>query len=396
VSGVEAALAGPSATGPPEAAPPTGAGQATPPLTGAGQAASARSAGDPGPASTPTASELLLEMLAIPSPTGSEWRLAAALRERLSALGFDAEIDPAGSVVATWGDGRREVMLLGHLDTVPGSIAVRREAGRIHGRGAVDAKGPLAAALAAVLRQPRDGAARYTVVGCVDEEGDSRGARQVATRPSPSDLVVLEPSGWDAVTVGYRGIVRAELRLEDAVRHRAAPPPTVADRMVALLAALQAELAERNSGLTPFHCTDLRVTGLEVIGTGLTETAAAVIQLRLPPGLPPASLLDWLDARRGAAELLVQFAVDAVHTPRDSRPARALTRAIRRHGGTPRHKVKTGTADMNLLVPRWGCPAVAYGPGDSHLDHTPDESVEVAELERGADILAGALGELSR
>jgi len=340
--------------------------------------------------------DLLLEMLAIPSPTGSEWRLATALRERLAGAGFGADIDPAGNVVAGWGDGPHEVMLLGHLDTVPGTIPPRHQGGRIFGRGSVDAKGPLAAAVAAVSRQPRGGPSRFTVIGCVDEEGDSRGARQVATRPAPDTLIVLEPSGWEAVTVGYRGIVRAELRLEDALRHRAAPASTVADRLVALLAHLQAELDARGAGRSPFHRADLRVTGLEVIGTGLRETAVARLQFRLPPDLGCASLLDWLDGERGQAELLVQFAVDAVHTPRDSRAARALTRAIRHRGGTPHHKVKTGTADMNLLVPRWGCPAVAYGPGDSHLDHTPEEAVDVTELERAVAVLDGALEELSR
>ncbi|HYA00261.1 MAG TPA: M20/M25/M40 family metallo-hydrolase [Candidatus Binatia bacterium] len=345
---------------------------------------------------TVTASALLLEMLAIPSPTGSEWRLAAALRERLEGLGFDAEIDPAGDVVAVWGRGPREVMLLGHLDTVAGTIPPRTEAGWIHGRGAVDAKGPLAAAIGAVVRQPRGSGTRFTVVGCIDEEGDSRGARQVATRPAPECLIVLEPSGWDAVTVGYRGIVRAELRLEDALRHRAAPEPTVGDRLVRLLAGLQEELDRRNAGLTPFRSADLRVTGLAVAGTGLTESATASIQLRLPPEMGTPAVLPWLDARRGPAELLIQFAVDAVHTARDSRLAHALGHAIRRQGGTPRHKLKTGTADMNLLVPRWRCPAVAYGPGDSHLDHTPDEAVEVAEVERATEVLAEALAELAR
>lgn len=342
-----------------------------------------------------SAADLLLAMLDIPSPTGSEWRLAGALRERLAGLGFDADIDPAGNVVAEWGEGPDEVMLLGHLDTVPGTITAGRDGDRICGRGAVDAKGPLAAAIAAVLRQPRDGWIRFTVVGCVDEEGDSRGARQVAMRPAPAHLVVLEPSGWDSVTVGYRGIVRATLRLEDALRHRAAPETTVSDRLIRLLAQLQVELEERNRDCSLFHRADLRVTGLDVISTGLRESASASLQLRLPPELEVGAALDWLDARRGDAELLVQFAVGAVHAPRDSRVAHALARAIRHQGAIPRHKVKTGTADMNLLVPRWRCPAVAYGPGDSHLDHTPQESVEVSELERAADVLAAALRELA-
>ena len=87
----------------------------------------------PTAATTLAAGDLLMEMLAIPSPTGSEWRLAAALRERLAGAGFDAEIDPAGNVVATRGDGPREVMLLGHLDTVPGSIPRAGRAGGYSG-----------------------------------------------------------------------------------------------------------------------------------------------------------------------------------------------------------------------------------------------------------------------
>ena len=55
--------------------------------------------------------------------------------------------------------------------------------------------------------------------------------------------------------------------------------------------------------------------------------------------------------------------------------------------GTPRFKVKTGTSDLNVLVPAWGCQAVAYGPGDSQLDHTPREHVSIAELERAVAVL---------
>jgi len=92
-------------------------------------------------ATTIAVDDLLLEMLAIPSPTGSEWRLAAALRDRLAGAGFDAEIDPAGNVVAGWGDGPREVMLLGHLDTVPGPS---RRAARRAGSSAVAPSTPRA------------------------------------------------------------------------------------------------------------------------------------------------------------------------------------------------------------------------------------------------------------
>jgi len=85
--------------------------------------------------------DLLLEMLAVPSPTGSEWRLAGALRDRLAGAGFDAEIDPAGNVVAVWGDGPREVMLLATWTPSP---APSRRAARPAGSSAAARSTPRA------------------------------------------------------------------------------------------------------------------------------------------------------------------------------------------------------------------------------------------------------------
>ena len=70
---------------------------------------------------------------------------------------------------------------------------------------------------------------------------------------------------------------------------------------------------------------------------------------------------------------------------------RALLRAIRAEGGRPRFKLKTGTSDMNVVGPAWGCPIVAYGPGDSSLDHTPNEHIEVEAFRRGVKVLTQAL-----
>ena len=56
----------------------------------------------------------------------------------------------------------------------------------------------------------------------------------------------------------------------------------------------------------------------------------------------------------------------------------------------PTLRKKSGTADLNLAVPVWGCPAAAYGPGDSHLDHTDAESLAVDELRRSVDVLRRA------
>ena len=68
--------------------------------------------------------------------------------------------------------------------------------------------------------------------------------------------------------------------------------------------------------------------------------------------------------------------------------SRAFRRAIQRaQGQQPRFVTKTGTSDMNLVAPVWNCPIVAYGPGDSALDHTPDEHIDLDEYLRAIDVL---------
>jgi acetylornithine deacetylase/succinyl-diaminopimelate desuccinylase-like protein len=64
-------------------------------------------------------------------------------------------------------------------------------------------------------------------------------------------------------------------------------------------------------------------------------------------------------------------------------------------GGNPGFKLKTGTSDMNVVGPVWNCPIVAYGPGDSRLDHTPEEHLSITEYELGIQVLAGALSAIT-
>ena len=65
---------------------------------------------------------------------------------------------------------------------------------------------------------------------------------------------------------------------------------------------------------------------------------------------------------------------------------------IRSHNGKPKFKKKTGSADMNILA-QWNCPVVAYGPGDSSLDHLKlsEEHILIDEYNKSISILKTAL-----
>jgi len=340
--------------------------------------------------------ELLEEMLAIPSPSTQERALGQWLVSRMRGMGFAARRDEVGNIVAFWGSGPREVVLLGHVDTVPGFIPVRREGDRLFGRGAVDAKGPLAAAITAVARQPVGTGWRFTVIAAVEEEGSSRGARHLVNRRAPNQLVILEPSGWDAVTLGYKGSLRLRYRLSLPMGHGAGPNESAGDRAIAFIRRVQDHAGEQSKDQGSFARLDVRVLRFHADHDGFRDTAAMSLGFRLPPDFDVETLKQQLDQWSDGAELRFDYADPAVRAEKNTPVVRAFLKGIRDAGGTPRFKMKTGTSDMNILAPIWSCPVLAYGPGDSKLDHTPNEAIDLGEFQRGVEVLTTALRQLAR
>ena len=341
--------------------------------------------------------QLLTELVGIPSPTGDTASASAHLVQRAREAGFATDVDRAGNIVMRWGDGAptSDVLLIGHLDTVGGIVPVRVEDGRLHGRGAVDAKGPLVAALAGVASLSRDGAP-VTVVAVIDEEGPSLGARQLAQRHAPSAVIVLEPSGWDTVSTAYRGCVRLRATVERPSVHHASPHPAAGDVLVTRLAALQDVLgshggAVASPGGRAVDSLQVRINALHSQGDADVETASAVVELRIPVAQRVDDVLATVADTLGDARIEVDSACEAVSVSRGNPAARQLARAISRTGHAPRWTSKTGTCDLNVVWPQWRCPAAVYGPGDCSLDHTPHESIAIDELLRGTQVLAGAV-----
>jgi LysW-gamma-L-lysine carboxypeptidase len=321
-----------------------------------------------------------------------EWLIA-----RMAERGFRASVDDAGNAVGEIGEGARHVVLLGHIDTVPGEIPVRIEGDELVGRGAVDAKGPLAAFVSAATGPVRG--VKVTVVGAVEEESPtSKGARHRATLPAPDWCVIGEPSGWDGITVGYKGRLGARVVLERSARHGAAPGPTVAEEALALWERVREASAQRTRDADGFARLDCRLEGMQAgAADGLRERAELRIGYRIPPGISAREVSDELErlCRLDVSDTRVTFEAQAseepVRTPRTSALARAFVAGIAAAGGKASFKVKSGTSDMNILAPAWGCPMVAYGPGDSHYDHTPIERLALADHARAIRVLRAVL-----
>jgi LysW-gamma-L-lysine carboxypeptidase len=343
---------------------------------------------------------LLEGLLSIPSPSGQEDAVGAYLVEQMARLGFEATRDEAGNVVGRVGDpdAGRTIALLGHMDTVPGDIPVRKEAGRLYGRGAVDAKGPLAAFLLAAARvAPELADCQVQVIAAVEEEAQSRGARHLArTMEAPALAIIGEPSQWDSITLGYKGILRADYRLVQPGGHSAGQVAGPAEKAVDFWNKLFAYATAYNEGRSGRSATlDPALGDLNTYREGLNEAVSMVTLSRLPLGLSAATLQEEMETWRNGAQLKFYPSDPAVQADKNTPLVRALLRAIRSEGGRPRFKLKTGTSDMNVVGPVWKCPMVAYGPGDSTLDHTPNEHILVDEFWRSVDVLSHALALLA-
>ena len=276
----------------------------------------------------------LEELVSIPSPSGEEDGVAEYLVGRMIALGFDAQRDGAGNVVGQIGnpEAGREIVLLGHMDTVPGQIPVRRSGGRLYGRGAVDAKGPLAAfVLAAARAAPRLNGTRVRVIGAVEEESHARGAHHLArTMEPPYCTIIGEPSGWDGVTLGYRGALTVDYRIVQPGGHSAGELPGPAEQAVSFWNQLNAYAEDRNRD-TPgnFNRLGPALRKFRTFGDGLEEGAEMTIVVRLPPGADVADLREQMQTWSDGARLSFPATDPLFRAGKNTAPVRALLRAIR-------------------------------------------------------------------
>jgi LysW-gamma-L-lysine carboxypeptidase len=340
-----------------------------------------------------SAVHLLHDMLRIPSPSHGESELAAYVVEAMRRLGYTARVDWAGNAVGEIVRGPGPiVMLVGHLDTVPGDPPVRVDDDRLYGRGAVDAKGPLAAMICAAA-EAAEFRGTLVVVGAVGEEtAMSPGARHLrAAYPQPDMLIVGEPSGWDSVVLGYKGKLDLRFRVERAATHGTNPAPKAAE-LAASAWSLLLEILGPDVGHDGFDTPG--PTLVSIHGDGVV--AEAHFSVRTPQGFDVPGLVTTLRACLPDGSLELVNSVPACRVDRRNPVVRALVVGIRAQDGRARMKVKTGTSDMNTLNEVWRIPAATYGPGEGRLCHADDEHILVPDYLRSIDVLTRALHELGR
>jgi LysW-gamma-L-lysine carboxypeptidase len=376
--------------------------------------------------------DLVHGLVAIPSLSRQEAVATTWLAHQMRAAGFDrAIVDDAGNAVGELGDpsASRTIVLLGHIDTVPGNIPVRVEDELLYGRGSVDAKGPLATFVAGAARfgsaAASAAALRVVVVGAVEEEAaTSKGARFIASRfdgrrePIPTACIIGEPSHWNRVTLGYKGRLLLDFTADQPMAHTAGPDASVASVVVDYWNWVTAHAARVNEGkdkvfdqLSPSLRRFITSTNDE-----MHDTVDAQFAWRLPVGFDVEAFVKELQDRAnepsghqaigpsGSQAVRTQFNLKfrgyekAWRSDRNNMLVRSFLAGLRSVEASEKlgFVLKTGTSDMNVVGPVWQCPIVAYGPGDSSLDHTPNEHLPLDEYWKAVNVIEQTLVAFSK
>ncbi len=325
---------------------------------------------------------MLVELVDTPSPSGEERKCAELLVEFFENNDREVWIDGVGNVRAPG----NEVLLTSHIDTVPGDLEVKVEDGTLHGRGSVDAKGPLATMAVVAVNTGADFA------GVVREETDSKGAEYLTQdMEEPGYVINGEPTGWNGIALGYRGSIVGVYSVEEELFHSSRPEPNAIQRAVSFWSRIEDEFA--GDGFEAVNVKPLSIDGGQE--EGLSTRASIRFQVRVPPAEKIEDVKNRIEEHmeNGSIEWL-RSTPPVMKSPR-SEIARIFRSGIRDIGGEPRMIRKTGTCDMNRYAEVWDCPMATYGPGNSELDHTPGERLDLGDFEKSVRVLENLVEELT-
>jgi len=313
------------------------------------------------------------QLIDIESITGNEGPVGDFLHLELCRLGYNAAKMPVDgarqNVFATSAhQPRPDVVFSTHMDTVPPFIPSREDATRIYGRGSCDAKGIIAAQVAAAERLRSEGI-HVGLLFLVGEERDSAGAKAANSQPLGCKFLVNGEPTDNRIAVASKGALRVEVTAHGRMAHSAYPElgESAIDKLIQALTRLRAMKLPEEEGIGP-----------STMNIGIIEGG------RAPNVIPDFAHAQLLFRLVGPSEALRRQIVETVGDlgKVDFTLEIPFTR-LRTFDGLP-SMVAAFTTDIPALT-NWGQPLLV-GPGSIHVAHTERESVEKAELNRAVEL----------
>jgi acetylornithine deacetylase len=320
--------------------------------------------------------KLTRELIDIPSVTGEEFHVGTSLAELLNRRGYRVDLqeieNDRANVIATTSD-QPKVMLSTHMDTVPPYFAASEDDEFIYGRGACDAKGIIAAQIAAAEKLRAEGVNEIGLLFTVDEEVTSAGAKALNELPLAGSCLYLingEPTD-NRLAIGTKGSLQVTIKTEGRAAHSAYPEQGDS-AIVKLLNVLNDVRKIEWPADETFGETTCNI-GVISGGTRanvVPEAAQTTLQIRLAVGA-------------AEAKHLLERAVDG----RATLEYKSVHDAIRLHALAGfESTIVRFTTDIPYLS-KWGTPLL-IGPGSILDAHSEHERVAKSELLKAVDIYA--------
>jgi len=309
---------------------------------------------------------------------------------------------PAGKI-------RRTILLAPHLDTVGAAEAQfipRQKNGRLHGRGACDTKGSVAAMLTALCElaesKSRPGGTQIVFAGLVDEENAQAGSRALAASGFRADLAIVgEPTRLEIVTA-HKGSLWLQLATHGRAAHGAKPHlgKNAVHEMSRIVDILEtkyaAQLGRRRHRLLGPATVNVGTIAGGTQPNIVPDRCAISIDRRTLPGETENSVRREIAGLLKSEKLSAQFSCArfAPALPLETNPRLPLVQALMRSAGQSKPAGVDYFCDAAVLSAA-GIPSVVFGPGDIAQAHTTNEWISLAELERGKGLLLKFLKSLS-
>jgi LysW-gamma-L-lysine carboxypeptidase len=347
-------------------------------------------------------------MLKTYSPTGREAPLSQLLVKELQQQGFKAYIDEVGNAIGEYGSGEITILLCGHMDTVPGRLPIKNQEGVIYGRGAVDAKAPLAALIVAASLLKNEAPFRLIVAGTVEEEGKSHGIKHLIDRNVTADYSIFgEPSGVRNINIAYKGSLHLKLKCTTQSGHSSAPwlhynAVEEAFTIYQQIKKMSLDYKKEESWFYSLTSSLTQMKGGSIFST-VPSRCTMHINMRIPPSISLSTVINevkhiiqsYEEQERVTVTMEIIDSCPPYEADKNSLLVRSIAYGIRRVTKNQAVLVRrTGSGDMNLFGSVRETPIITYGPGDSHLDHTSNEQIAIKEYIDSIQILYTGLMKL--
>jgi len=328
--------------------------------------------------------ELTRALVDIESVTENEGGVGAYLLDYLSKLaagtgGRVEKMDVAPgrfNVLAIWG--RPIVTLSTHMDTVPPFFASREDAEFVWGRGACDAKGIIAAMIAAAERLLAAGTRNLALLFVVGEERNSAGASVASESPRGSKFLINGEPTENQLALASKGVLRYELVARGKMAHSAYPElgESAIDALLDALDAIRRVPLPRDPVLGPSTMNIGTISGGRAPNV-IADVAKAEILVRLVGDAAPIREA-FARAVGPRAQLNEVLCIPPIH--------------FQSVDGLPT-TVVSFTTDVPVFGRTWGEPLL-LGPGSIHVAHTAEERISKRDLENAVGMYVDVVKKL--